>query len=202
MSDIPVSLKAFADMLGCKPSYVTQLKKDGRLILTADGRRVYPAASVAKIEETRDPSKAGVAQRHAASQAARAAALMAAPEARDAASDDGENEAPDDSPEYQLWRARGERAKALRAEMLLQQEAGNLVELSMLSALVGDVISMLGQRLDNLAYPLGQTLSPESDPQRCTALLKSEFDSLRRALAEDFTRARRTALGGVKNGGA
>lgn len=68
----------FARILGCRPSYVTELGKAGRLVLTANGRRVRVAESIARIEATRDPAKAGVAARHAAARAARRTSAAAA----------------------------------------------------------------------------------------------------------------------------
>ena len=65
VADKAVSRSEFARLLGVKPSYVTQLAKDNRLALDAEGR-VLVDASRARILETRDPSKAAVAARHAA----------------------------------------------------------------------------------------------------------------------------------------
>src|SRR5690606_16487416 len=62
--------REFAALAGFKPSYVTELRKVGRLVLTGDGKRVRVAESLALIEQTRDPAKAGVAARHAAARAA------------------------------------------------------------------------------------------------------------------------------------
>ncbi len=47
----------FAAMLGVHRSYVTRLKKAGRLVLTADGR-VNVQASLARVQETADPGSA------------------------------------------------------------------------------------------------------------------------------------------------
>ena len=52
---------AFAAHLGIARSYVTQLKKEGRLVMSEDGKLVDLEASQAKIAETADPGKAAVA---------------------------------------------------------------------------------------------------------------------------------------------
>ena len=44
--------KAFADLIGRSPSYVTKLKNDGRLVMTSDGKKVNVAASQRLIEQT------------------------------------------------------------------------------------------------------------------------------------------------------
>jgi hypothetical protein len=56
----------FARILECSKSYVTQLKADGRLVLTDDSQRVRVAESLERIRATADPAKAGVVARHAA----------------------------------------------------------------------------------------------------------------------------------------
>ena len=61
------SFAGFARLIGERsPSYITQLKGEGRLVLTDDGKRVRVQESIALIKATADPAKAGVAARHAA----------------------------------------------------------------------------------------------------------------------------------------
>src|SRR6185312_3772275 len=71
------SFAGFARLLGVKPQAVTALRHAGRLVLTADGKRVDVAASQQRLRDTADPSKAGVVARHAAERAAKAAAAVA-----------------------------------------------------------------------------------------------------------------------------
>lgn len=59
-----LSLSDFARHINCKRNYVSQLKRENRLVLTADDK-VLVAQSIKRIASTRDPSKAGVAERHA-----------------------------------------------------------------------------------------------------------------------------------------
>jgi len=54
--------KQFADHLGVMPSYVTKLKQAGRMVF--DGKKVLVEASLARIEETKDPNRDDVATRH------------------------------------------------------------------------------------------------------------------------------------------
>jgi hypothetical protein len=65
--------KEFADYLGQAPSHVTKLIKDGRVVLTGQGRtaRVKVAESLALIEQT-GGSRPDVAQRHLQQRAANA----------------------------------------------------------------------------------------------------------------------------------
>ena len=72
------SLKEFARILGgVKPGYVSQLKRDGRLVMAEDGKRVQVAESLQLIKDTRDPSKLGAVRRHAAARAAETSAPTA-----------------------------------------------------------------------------------------------------------------------------
>lgn len=61
-----LTIPDFAAHIGCKRNYGYQLRNEGRLVMAADGKHVLVAESIARIAETRDPSKAGVAARHAA----------------------------------------------------------------------------------------------------------------------------------------
>lgn len=68
-----LSVPAFAEHIGCKRHYGYELKKDGRLVMAPDGKQVLVAESIARIAATRDPSKQGVAERHAQARGAAAA---------------------------------------------------------------------------------------------------------------------------------
>src|SRR5690606_14955871 len=85
--------REFAAHLGRSPGYVTELKKTGRLALTPDGKRVIVAESLALIEATRDPARAGVARRHAAERAAARAKAAAKPAGAAAAAGEADDDA-------------------------------------------------------------------------------------------------------------
>lgn len=53
----------FATIYGCGRSYVSQLVKDKRLVLSEDGKLVNVEASLKLLDVSSDPSKAGVRQR-------------------------------------------------------------------------------------------------------------------------------------------
>lgn len=59
-----LSKSQFAAELGVKPSYVTKLFQQGRLVMSSCGKFVDVDASRQRIEDTKDPSKRGVADRH------------------------------------------------------------------------------------------------------------------------------------------
>lgn len=53
----------FAKLRGCAPSYVTKLKDQGRLVLTADGKRIKVKETLALIDQTAG-NRHDVAERH------------------------------------------------------------------------------------------------------------------------------------------
>lgn len=67
-SDIPaeMTLAQFDAHMGWRGRYASQLKAQGRLVMSADGRRVRVAESIERIYASRDPARGYVRTRHAA----------------------------------------------------------------------------------------------------------------------------------------
>lgn len=171
------SLKDFAGIFGCRPSYVTELKKTGRLVLTEDGKRVCVAESIARIQATRDPAMQAVADRHTA---ARGVALAGAgehpaPEAEQGGAP-GDDEPDADNPDYQRWKARKERAAALREEIRLGEEAGELIRRADATAVVSNAFTVLRTDLEALPDSIAPVLAGESDEGRVRVLLSEEIE--------------------------
>lgn len=149
----------FARLAGCKRSYVTQLRKDDRLVL--DGRRVRVAESLARIADTSDPAKRGVADRHAAARQTTAPAdASAATTSEDEAAAD--LVVPFDG-NYQHWRARNERAKALAAERENIVAEGRLLDSSDVAHAVAGSVTTLRVRLEALPSMLAPQLAGMDD---------------------------------------
>ncbi len=157
-NDGTLSLSEFARYKGWRPSYVTELKLAGRLVLSDDGR-VRVRESLARIESTLDPSKAAVAARHAAERAAKAADghaddesdddhddAAAAPSARAprAASDEGGNR-------YQTARAANEQYKAAHAKLDYEERIGKLVDAQQVRAAGAELGATIRRHLERLA---------------------------------------------------
>lgn len=175
-----MGLKEFADSQGWKPSYVSQLKQAGRLVLTEDGRRVVVAASLQRIADTRSPGKAGVAARHAAARQsgdqdplAGGAEAPVAPMAP-----------PGDDP-ISLRRATAqmelEESKARRAKREEELELGQLLEVGAVKAVVADAITKLRTALENLPATLSAALAAEPDEARVRVML---MDAIERELGK------------------
>jgi hypothetical protein len=182
-----LSLAAFARKQGWKPSYVTELKKSGRLVLTEDGR-VRVAASVQLIADTRNPDKAGVAARHAAARDAGTAATSSAPAATTEAEEGqgGSTTRIGDDPLSQrraLAQAQTEEAKARKALRDEAVELGQLLRVDDVLAVVANAITTLRSDLDNVPPTLAPALAAETDEDRVRVLLQDALESVQREAA-------------------
>lgn len=168
--------KEFAESQGWAPSYVTQLKKSGRLVLTPDGRRVIVAESLQRIADTRSPDKVGVAARHAASRPA--GEPDPAPEEADAPA--APLSPPGDDP-ISIRRATAqmevEEAKARRARREEALELGQLLEVDAVRAVVADAITKLRTALENLPATLAARLAAEPDEATVRVLLLDAIEN-------------------------
>lgn len=171
----------FAAIHGCKPSYVTALRKAGRLVLSDDGKRVRVAESLARIAATRDPAMQAVADRHAAE---RGAALSApavellADEGDDIAgsAEAGDGDTAETDPDFAKWRGRKERAAALREEMRLAEDAKEFVRRADAIAVVSNAFVTLRTDLEALPDSIAPVLAGETDEQRVRILLAEEIE--------------------------
>jgi Spy/CpxP family protein refolding chaperone len=192
-----LGFREFATRYGWKPSYVTELRKAGRLVLTEDGRRVRVAESLRLLEDTRDPSKAGVAARHAAARTAAAPSPSASPDAGQGA--DGDDDEGGDAPAtpatayndplaIRRARAQAEREeaalrKALREE---QQELGELLQRDDVLAVIADATTTLRTSLENLPTTLSASLAAETAEERCRVILANGIEHALEELSRKF----------------
>lgn len=174
----------FARIAGFKRGYITQLRKDDRLVL--EGRRVRVAESLALIAETSDPAKRGVSDRHARARQETAPSAPAEP-ANDAnavapASDDTEADvvAQFDG-NFQHWRARNERAKALAAERENLVAEGRLLEAADVAHTVAGGVTTLRARLEALPSMLAPQLAGMDDE---SAIRVAMAEAIEHALTE------------------
>lgn len=66
-----ITRQQLADLIGARaPSYINELEKTGRAVRAPDGKLWLKAESLAAYRAGKDPSKQGVADRHAAARAA------------------------------------------------------------------------------------------------------------------------------------
>lgn len=199
MADLPVSesFSAFAARLGCKPGYVTSLRLAGRLVLTDDGKAVLVRESLARIEATRDPSKAGVVARHAAERAAKAAS-----EADTAGTDDAIPSPPprgaggaahldDDEAggsRYQRARALNEQYKAAQAKLDYEERIGKLVDAASVRVAGAELGAAVRRHLERLPAVLSAQVD-ERDRERIFQHVTDNVEQVMTDLSRIFDRA-------------
>lgn len=179
--------REFASIIGCKPSYVTELRKAGRLVLTDNGRRVVVADSIRLIEETRDPSKAGVAARHrkkreeASSGGGGGSSDVPAATGRDSLGDSIGGSV------YQNARAVRERFLALAAKRDYEQSMGKLMSIPEIAAVASTVVVSFRSRMEAMAPQLAPQLAIEKSEAGCMVLLAEAIEDALTDLSREFT---------------
>jgi len=191
MSEARKDVLGFADFarhVGMKPSYITQLKKEGRLVLTDDGKAVRVVESVQRINETRDPSKQGVADRHAATRATTTERATPTPE---------EPSAPPEPPQesarigntYQAARAVKERYLAMSAKRDYEIAIGRLMDADDVKRFVADAVVTLRTRLESLPDVLAPQLAAVSDENIARTLIAEGIEHALEECATAFRQA-------------
>ena len=187
------SFREFAELVPCKPGYVTHLRKSDRLVLTEDGR-IKVRESLQRIEDTSDPSKIAVAARHAATRAANSSAAKASEgEGTDAArgaavEPDGEAAAQaKDSSMYQHWRERGERAKALSAERENAIAEGKLMSAEDVLGAVRTHYATLRTGLESLADFLAPQIVGIKEEIKVRSLIADAIEQKLAELSRQFS---------------
>lgn len=189
--------RAFADRLGTKPSYVTELRKTGRLVLTDDGRGVRVAASLERIQATRNPAHEGVRARHAAAREAFVSEAGTLPPggaseaAQEPAGASGDaDDLPFNSP-HQMRRAKAladkEEALARKALREEQIEMGQLLVRDETLAAVAAAVVMLRSRLELLPPTLAPRLAALDDEDQVRVLLRDEIEQALEDMARKFS---------------
>ena len=187
-----LSVPEFSEYIGCKRTYAYQLKKEGRLVLTDDGKMVRVAESIARIAETRDPSKSGVANRHASARGAQAMTGHAEPP-QEASEADQDPEAEQDikpgsrAYDFQTAKAKREHWAAEREHASWRKEAGELMEKTEVVAAFADAGATLRSRLEAWTA----TLPPQMvgrDENAIRATLTDQVERLLLDLADKFNR--------------
>ena len=142
----------FAARMGWSKAYVSKLGKQGRLVLSDDGR-VDLAATEALLKETADPSKAGVSDRHQRDRVEKGVTVHVAPDA--AVSGSSPPPAPA-SYDFQKSRAQREYFLAQLAESEARKSSGELV----VRQAVESAAYASGRLLRDLLLGLPKQISP------------------------------------------
>ena len=171
--------RAFAASEGYKPHYGNQLAKDGRLVFAPDGKHVLVAESRARLQATKDPSKQGVVERHAAERAGTADAAVPGPQA------ESERELTGNLYSYQDAKAKREHWAAEREHAAWRKEAGELMERGEVVAAFADAGATLRGKLEAWAAVLPPQLAGR-DEAAIRATLADQVEQLLQGLAGKF----------------
>lgn len=178
---------AFARRIGHAKSHITDLKQAGRLVMVGEGRgaRVDVEASLARIEETRDPNRDDVAARHAAARAA--AHPGAAPSAAEPQAGQGGALPPLDADRtaagYQRARAVKEHFAALQAKAEYEKAIGKLVESAEVARAAADLGAWHGAAVEALVAQLAAAVAACRDPEQIHAVIAERLTEFRAAFS-------------------
>lgn len=186
------SFGGFARILGERsPSYVTQLKGEGRLVLTEDGKRVRVQDSLALVRATADPSKSGVKARHAANRAIIGSdgvpVVPVDPLAAAEADDDGEVRDSSHANRRAKALADKEEELALTARRVNLIAAGDLLTASEVEAALVDAGTSMRTSLENLPNTLAPELAAERDEGRVRVILSEAIEHVLEEIARQFS---------------
>ncbi|WP_282266519.1 hypothetical protein [Stenotrophomonas sp. PS02298] len=183
-----VSGKELAAHIGCRPSYIVQLKREGRVVPADGGKGYLLEASVALFRDTRSPAHAGVAQRHASG---RSAAPAAAGEELGEDDDDAiidSSAAPEGSSQARRSRALADKAEvdAKAAQRDLDISLGLLLDRRDVEAVLGQAAGALRAELERMADTLAPQLAATVDEVRCRELVWNEVSHSLEELSRAF----------------
>ncbi len=197
--DVTITGKELASLIGCKPSYVVELRKKGRVVVGDGGKGFLKAASLELYARTADPVYAGVAQRHADE---RGNALVGSGEGVDAVDadvDDDEEDGDDDAKPSRVGRPQtpdsARKAKALAdkaetdahmAHIALQKELGLLLPRADVEAFLAEHATTFRGAMERLADTLAPQLAATLDEAGCRRLVWDEVSHALEELSQGF----------------
>lgn len=166
---------AFAEYLGVARSYITQLKQQGRLVMTERGL-VDVAASIIRIQETADPNRDDVAARHAKERGAVTAVAAAAGKTEKPAKQKREKDP--NQITFADGRAKEQHFRALQAELDYKKAIGEVVLSAEVSHAVADMLMTFRQRIENRSHRISADLVGKDHDYIRAALKRDDHDTL------------------------
>ena len=186
--DAIISVREFAVREGYRANYGHELAKTGRLVMAPDGKHCLARASHERFRASKDPSKQGVVERHAAARAAAedsdAHDADSAPAYRPA---QGASEAAVGN-SYQQARAVKEKFLALEAKRAYEVAIGQLRDSREVEGLAATAMTELRIRLENLATTVAPMLTNQPDEAKVRALLQDQFANALESASHHFAR--------------
>jgi len=161
-----VTQTEFAAIIGNEKSYISQLKKEGRLVMK--NGRVMVEESRALIEKTADPSKQGVVERHS----------------KERQQEQPEQNQGDES--YNYWKTKNEKQKYLDTLREAQVREGELLEIIDVRETVSDANTIVRNRLESMSSMLAPQLAIEQDENKIRAMLIDQIEFVLSELQQRF----------------
>ena len=177
-----VSRAEFARLQGVGRARISQLAKDGRLVLAENGKDVYVVESLARIEATRDPSKIGTVKRHATKRAMKSMQNI----------DDSDklntldNTANIVEGSYHDYKTKHEKYKAAKAKQEFEQSTGKLLLVDDVLNVVTNAVQIIRSRFEMQPEILASRLATESDPNRIKSIMLDYNESFLTELSQIF----------------
>ena len=192
-----ITRQQLADAIGARaPSYINELEKNGRAVRAPDGKHWLKAESLAAYRAGKDPSKQGVADRHAA---ARVGIPQGIPQ-------DGGHPPDDPTPRaqpterdaaigssYQQARAVKEKFFALEAKRAYEVAIGTLRDAREVEGLVATAMVEIRQRLENLATSIAPIVAAQADEAAVRATLREAFEHTLKSASHHFDQLKKAA---------
>jgi hypothetical protein len=190
-----LSKSAFAARIGRTPSYITWLKDNNRLVLSADGKLVDVVATESLILETADPSKAAVAARHQQDRIQRDVYSQLSPlvEPTSTAAPQQLNAAGGKQPDFQKARALREHNLAQLTEIELHKAQGSLVDRTAVETGAYNAGRLLRDQLFGPLAQLSHDLAAMTDAwqieKHLTATIRRTLEEAERLSSADLEHA-------------
>lgn len=175
-----ISRAEFARRQGWNRSRVSQLAKDGRLVVDDDGN-VFVAESLARISSSRDLSKLSTTERHAAKR-----------QARQNVDDDialesiALNTAEIVEGSYIDYKTKNEKFKALTAQANYELSVGKLLAVDDVAKVISNAAGIIRSRFEAQPEALAYELAAITEPARIAATLKAYNENLLNDLHKTF----------------
>ncbi|MBE0454854.1 MAG: hypothetical protein IBX58_14380 [Roseovarius sp.] len=177
-----VTKKTLAQELGCTAQYVSKLIRQGRVVLTEDGRQVKLEESIALIRAT-EGGRTDVAQRHA--EGRQKTEQPQQPEQPTASDDQRVNEA---RLLKSLSDARRAAAQADQEEMERDKMAGKLLAKEDVDYVLQDYGATLRSLLENLPDSLAPVVAPLTTLEETHAAISEAVEGLQQQMADTMKR--------------
>lgn len=191
-----LSKSAFAAHIGKAPSYITWLKNNKRLVLSADEKLVNVDATIALIRDTADPTKAAVAARHQEGRVQRDVTSLLSPLVESTPNMAAPQHAigpTGKQPDFQKARAHREYYLAQLAEAEFHKVQGSQVELEAVKTGAFNAGRLLRDQLLGMPPQLAPELAAMTDPweieRRLTAAIRASLEDAERLSSADLVHA-------------